>query len=161
MSVTCTFGTSMVLCLKTNTMKTLRKIFLVDDDLFSLNLYQQELENLGFNDITLYQNGTICLYNLFQRPSIIFLDHHMNDISGIEVLKKIKRYDPNIYVVMISGQESMKVAIEALKYGAFDYIIKGDNETEKIKKVIEKIELVEEQLKKDNPSFLQKLFSLF
>jgi len=65
------------------------KIFLVDDDLFSLNVYRQGLENLGFSDMTLYLNGTICLNNLHQKPNIIFLDHHMDDILGFDVLKKL------------------------------------------------------------------------
>lgn len=140
-------------------MKNTKKIFVVDDDLFSLNLYRQELENLGLNDISTFQNGSICLYNLFQKPAIVFLDYYMNDISGLEVLKKIKRFDPNIHVVMISGQENSQVAVEAMKFGAFDYLVKGDNEGEKISKVLNRISTIEGQLKKSMPSFFQRLFS--
>ena len=136
-----------------------KKIFVVDDDLFSLNLYRQELENLGQSDISTFQNGSICLYNLFQKPTIVFLDYYMNDISGLEVLKKIKRFDPKIHVVMISGQENAQVAVEAMKFGAFDYLVKGDNEGEKISKVLTRISTLEGQLKKSMPSFFQRFFS--
>jgi polysaccharide export outer membrane protein len=137
------------------------KIFLVDDDSFSLNLYTKILENLSFNNVATFTNGTLCLQKLNQKPKIIFLDYHMDDISGFEVLKKVKRFSPNIFIVMLSGQDNMKIAIDALKYGAFDYIIKGDNEADKIRKVLERIEAVEEQMKRENPSFLQKLLSFF
>ncbi len=140
-------------------MQNLKKIFVVDDDLFSLNLYRQELENLGQSDISTFQNGSICLYNLFQKPTIVFLDYYMNDISGLEVLKKIKRFDPNIHVVMISGQENAQVAVEAMKYGAFDYLVKGDNEGEKISKVLNRISTIESQLKRSMPSFFQRFFA--
>lgn len=137
------------------------KIFLVDDDLFSLNVYRQNLENLGYKDVSLFLNGTICLNNLHQKPTIVFLDHNMDDLNGFEVLKKIKRYDPNIYVVIISAQESMKIAIDALKYGAFDYIIKGDNESEKMKNVLLRIESIKNEIPNAPISFIKKLLSIF
>jgi DNA-binding NtrC family response regulator len=142
-------------------MENVAKIFLVDDDLFSLNVYRQNLENLGYNDISLFLNGTICLNNLHQKPTIVFLDHNMDDLNGFEVLKKIKRYDPNIYVVIISAQESMKIAIDALKYGAFDYIIKGDNESDKMKNVLLRIESIHNEIPKAHKSFIKKLLSIF
>lgn len=142
-------------------MENQTKIFLVDDDLFSLNVYRQNVENLGYNDVSLFLNGTICLNNLHQKPTVIFLDHNMDDLNGFEVLKKIKRYDPNIYVVIISAQENMKVAIDALKYGAFDYIIKGDNESEKMKHVLLRIESIQKEIPKNKKSFIRKLLSIF
>lgn len=136
-------------------------IFLVDDDLFSLNIYRQGLENLGYQKVLLFLNGTICLNNLNKKPDIIFLDHNMDDLTGFEVLKKIKRVDPNVFVVIVSAQENMKIAVDALKYGAFDYIIKGDNEIEKMQNVIERMESIKQEIKKANPSFMQKILSIF
>ena len=136
-------------------------IFLVDDDLFSLNIYRQGLENLGYHKVSLFLNGTICLNNLNQKPDIIFLDHNMDDLTGFEVLKKIKRVEPNVFVVIVSAQENMKIAVDALKYGAFDYIIKGDNEIEKMQNVIERMESIKQEIKKANPSFMQKILSIF
>lgn len=136
-------------------------IFLVDDDLFSLNIYRQGLENLGYQKVSLFLNGTICLNNLNQKPDIIFLDHNMDDLTGFEVLKKIKRYDPNVFVVIVSAQENMKIAIDALKYGAFDYIIKGDNEIEKMQNVIERMESIKQEIKRAHPGFMQKILSIF
>lgn len=135
------------------------KFFIVDDDIFCANMYEQYLKNANYSDITYFNNGNDCLNNLNQNPDIIFLDHNMDDITGFEVLKKIKRYNPNIYVVMISGQDNIKTAVDALKYGAFDYVIKDANVCDKLTQVINNIIKVKEQLKKANPNFIQKLLT--
>lgn len=135
------------------------KFFIVDDDIFCANMYEQHLTNMNYNDVTYFNNGNDCLSSLDLNPEIIFLDHNMEDITGFEVLKKIKRYNPNIYVVMISGQENIKTAVDALKYGAFDYIIKDADVCEKINLIINKIIQVKAELKKANPSFIQRLLS--
>jgi DNA-binding NtrC family response regulator len=137
------------------------KIFIVDDDIFCATVYEQYLTNLNHTDITYYSNGNDCLNNLDQNPDIIFLDHNMDGITGFEVLKKIKRYNPNIYVVMVSGQENIKTAVDALKYGAFDYIIKDNLVCDKMTLIINKIKLVKEELKNSNPTFIQRLLHFF
>jgi DNA-binding NtrC family response regulator len=130
-----------------------KKIFVVDDDIFTSAIFKQHLQNLGYDDITCFSSGTLCLNHLQERPDIILLDHEMGDLTGFDVLIKIKRFDPNIYVVMVSGQEDMMTAIDSLKYGAFDYIIKGDDTTYKITKVMERIGEIHRliQQKKNNP----------
>ena len=135
------------------------KIFLVDDDPFCLSLYEQHLVNLGHSDVTTFDNGTDCLNSLTDTPDIIFLDHNMDVLTGFELLKKIKRFNPNLYVVMISGQDNMKTAVDALKYGAFDYIIKGDREEEKIEDVLKRITEIQHELKKSRHSLLKKLLT--
>jgi DNA-binding NtrC family response regulator len=135
------------------------KIFLVDDDAFCLGLYQEHLANLGYNDVTSFENGADCLNQLTQQPDIIFLDHGMDSLTGIEVLKKIKRFNPDIFVVFLSGQANIMTAVNALKFGAFDYIVKGIYELENIAKVLGKITNVKELMKKEKPGFISKLFS--
>lgn len=137
------------------------KFFIVDDDFFCANVYKQYLINMNYTDIIHYSNGNDCLTNLHLNPDIVFLDHNMEDITGFEVLKKIKRYNPNIYVVMISGQENIKTAVDALKYGAFDYVIKGNDVYEKLELIISKIIAVKEELKKNYPHFIKRLLSIF
>jgi DNA-binding NtrC family response regulator len=133
------------------------KIFLVDDDSFNLHLTYQHIESLGYTDVTLFQSGTDCLNNLVSNPTIIFLDHNMDDMNGFEVLKKIKRFDANIFVVMFSGQEDMETAVDSLKFGAFDYIIKGAEDFSRITKVLERITSIQELLDKSKPSIWKKI----
>jgi len=135
-------------------------IFLVDDDPFCGRMYEQHVRNLGHANVTLFNDGQDCLNRLTDQPDIIFLDYHMEPMDGLEVLRKIKRFSPDIFLVIVSGQEDLNVAVNALKYGAFDYIIKGDNDFEKITSVLTKIQDVMEMLKQRPPGKMQKLFSL-
>ena len=134
------------------------RIFVVDDEPFYLNIFEQYILNLGYEDVSTFSNGTDCLTALNQKPDIIFLDYQMDDLSGYEVLKKIKRIDPNIYVVMISGQEEIGPAIESLKHGAFDYLQKGEYEEVKIREVLHRIMEVRDLMVRTKPGFMKSIF---
>ena len=141
-------------------MNKTEKLFIVDDDALTANLYAQHLKNLGYEDVQLFDNGQDCLNALIEEPTIILLDHQMENLSGMEVLQKVKRFDPNIYVVFISGQEDIATAVDALKYGAFDYIIKGQNDLKSIEEVLVKIKNINEMLNRKDPGFFRKIISL-
>jgi len=137
------------------------KIFVVDDNELTLFLYKKHLENSGYQNVSIFENGTDCLKHLPDDPQVIFLDHNMSDLTGFEVLNKIKRYDPDIFVVMVSGQENLKTAIDAMKYGAFDYIIKNNQDTESMTKVLNRIKMIREELHRTKPTLLKKILSIF
>jgi DNA-binding NtrC family response regulator len=120
------------------------KIFIVDNDLYSLNTSKLGLENLGYKDVSLYLNGIICLNNLHRKPNIIFLDNNINQESEFELLKKIKQYNTETYVVIISKQDNMQIAFDSIRHGAFDYFVKGEDEISKMKKVIERIHQIKQ-----------------
>ncbi len=134
-------------------------VFIVDDDHFTCCIYQKHLQNLGFAHTHQFHSGVECLNNLPLEPEIILLDHDMNEITGFEVLKKIKRHNPNAAVIMVSGQEDMTTALNALKYGAFDYIIKGNMEVERIESTLERLARLREATATRSRTFLGKLLS--
>jgi DNA-binding NtrC family response regulator len=136
-------------------------IYLVDDDPLFLNLYSKIIQQLGYENLYLFASGLECLDHLNKQPALVFLDHSMDDLTGFEVLNKIKRFNPNIFVVIISAQESIEVAVNALKYGAFDYIIKGENEVKRIANVLKRIELIEKELRQKKPTLMQRILSIF
>ena len=113
-------------------------VFLVDDDPFFLSVCEQYLHNTGFTNVRQFQSGTEFLKNMQLQPDLIFLDYNMDSLNGIETLKKIKRFNPDSLVVFISGQENIDIAVNALKYGAFDYLVKKNINEEKIKSLLEK-----------------------
>ena len=139
-------------------METTLKIFLVDDDLICLNIYKKHLENTGYTDVSCFESGEACLNLLIQNPDVIFLDYEMNSLSGLEVLKKIKRFNPDIFIVFLSGQENIATAVNALKYGAFDYIVKSDGQLLSIQKVLNKIAQTKQLMLEKKPGLLRKLF---
>jgi DNA-binding NtrC family response regulator len=137
----------------------LKKVFVVDDDRFHLQLMEQMLKSNGIEDVHLFENGMNCLSNIHQNPGIVFLDQQMDVYSGYETLRKIKRYNPNIFVVMVSGQEEIQTAINTLKFGAFDYLLKDIHLEDNIVAVIRRIDEMKEVLKARKPSFLKSILS--
>ena len=136
------------------------KVFLVDDEPFCLQLYSRYLTNLGIMDIHSFGKSGDCLEKLLLRPDLIFLDYNMDNLNGIDMLKKIKRFDPNIPVVFVSGQEEIKVAVNALKYGAFDYLTKENLDGLKMQACLDKVVKIKElTAKKNKIGRLKKILS--
>lgn len=141
-------------------MKTTQwKIFLVDDDAFNLQLTQHHLESIGYTDVQTFVSGTDCLNRLTERPAVVFLDHRMEDLTGFDVLKKIKRFDPNIHVVMLSGQESIETAIASMRHGAFDYIVKGSQAFDQLNSVLHRLRRLQDLLDNQRPSLWRRIVS--
>ena len=115
------------------------KIFIVDDDLFCLNIYEQFMRTLGCDDINCFENGMDCIARLNEKPNVIFLDHGMEGMSGLETLQEVKRMNHHIYVIMLTGQDHAEISREAIKLGAFDYLVKGQQELEKIEASLKRI----------------------
>ena len=135
-----------------------KEIFVVEDDPFTCLLYKKHLKNLGFGKINHFFSGIDCLNNLHISPEIVLLDHDMDEITGFEILLKLKRHNPDIAVIMVSGQEKILTAVDALKYGAFDYIIKGDKETDRISATLERYSRLLSIKASQSKSLLNKLF---
>lgn len=146
---------------KHTTMKTTTpfKIFTVDDDLFTAHLLRQLLQQQGYDDVTVFASGVAMLHELHQKPQVILLDHQMDDLDGFETLKKIKRFDPNVFVVMVSAQEDMQTALNTLRYGALDYLAKNNNMAHDLAAVMTRIEDIAAQLRQKRPSLLNQILS--
>lgn len=136
-------------------------IFLVDDDEFSRQLMEFAVRAKGYERVSSFSDGQACLNALTEEPDVIFLDHNMGDVAGTDVLKAIKRFNPDIYVVFVSGQKEIEVAVESLKFGAFDYIEKDEKITERIADVLDKIQRVRKMLQSKQSSRWSRLMSFF
>lgn len=114
-------------------MADLRKmIFIVDDDPVLAEMLKDHLSKMTSYEINVYEKGEDCLDQLHLKPGIVFLDFYLNSVDkdamdGLEVLQEIKKADPEVDVVMLSGQDKIEVAVKTMQYGAFDYIVKGES----------------------------------
>jgi two-component system OmpR family response regulator len=109
-------------------------IFLLDDDLlFQKSLEHQLLHALKRNvRIKCFSIGEDCLDHIHENPQIVILDYLLNSkvpdaMNGTEVLCRIKEKVPEIQVIMLSAHDRIEVAVETIKYGAYDYIIKNES----------------------------------
>jgi DNA-binding NtrC family response regulator len=121
-------------------MKNGNNIFIVEDDPFYREIILNHLLQQDFDSIQVFKNGKELSDNLYKNPDIILLDYNLTDKNGLELLKEVKGFNPDIQVVFLSGQETIEVAVESLRYGAFDYILKNDLALDKLNKVLSKIQ---------------------
>ncbi|MEL6675697.1 MAG: sigma-54 dependent transcriptional regulator [Bacteroidota bacterium] len=102
-------------------------IFVVEDDEWYRELLVYNLELNPDYEVHKFGTAGECLNRLHEGPSAITLDYRLPDMEGAEALRKIKEFNPDIEVVVISEQEKIDTAVSLLKEGAFDYISKGED----------------------------------
>lgn len=117
------------------------KLFLVDDDSVFLKLLEIEYLNYGDFDIKTFSTGELCIANLSYNPDVIILDYHLDGVdksamNGIETLDKIKSFNPEISVIMLSSQDKIDVAVKCMHHKAFDYVVKSETAFMRLQKII-------------------------
>jgi DNA-binding NarL/FixJ family response regulator len=113
--------------------------FIVANEPFYSTLLNRELNNLGYENIRTFYSGEQTIKNLGEKPDVVLLDIDLDNFTGADVLKQIKAYDPNFYVVVFITQDELPLMQNLLKLGAFEVIQKGDKEQKELEKVIKKI----------------------
>lgn len=104
-------------------------ICIVEDNQYYAQLIKANISNKGFGEIKIFNDAESLIESFkYGVPKCIILDHILSPsgLNGVDVLKHIKKYHPRINVIVISGQENVKIASDLMKYGAFDYIVKND-----------------------------------
>ncbi|MBA3972251.1 MAG: response regulator [Bacteroidetes bacterium] len=119
-------------------------IFLVDDNELYLRALEQKFKMNPDLTIKTFLSGEDCVKNITLKPDIIVLDYFMDGnqtgaMDGFKTLIKIKEVSPGSNVIMLSSQESTEVAVNCIKFGAFDYIVKNDKVFCRLKQTIKKI----------------------
>ena len=113
-------------------MESTIKIFVVEDD----PTYRKFLEYvLSLNpdfEVHFFPSGNECIKHLHLKPSIIALDYTLPDMSGEEVLKVVKSFNSAIQIIIVSAQEKIGTAVQLLKLGAYDYIIKNEDTKDRL-----------------------------
>lgn len=100
------------------------KVLVVDDEKDICKILAKILELAGYEVVTAY-NGTDAIAMAREHgPELVFLDFMMPDLTGLDVLRAIRGYSEDIYVVIVTGRGSEEVAANVMKSGAADYIIK-------------------------------------
>jgi DNA-binding NtrC family response regulator len=103
------------------------KIFIVEDDAWFGELVKRHLSLNPDYEVHLYKTASECLANLHLKPDVISIDFGLPDMTGDVLLEKIHTVNKNIPVIVTSGQEDVSIAVNFLKAGARDYIIKDNN----------------------------------
>ena len=111
------------------------KVLLVDDEQQFVETLAQRLETRGFVVDTAL-DGDRCLAILMDKDmDVVVLDVQMPGRSGIDTLKEIKKLRPLSEVIMLTGHATVETAIEGMKLGAFDYLMKPTEIDELVDKI--------------------------
>lgn len=125
----------------------LNKILVVDDEHLIRWSLEQNLKKQGYDVITAGTGEDALRLSREQQPDLVLLDIQLPGISGIEVLEKIKDFDEEIIVVMLTAHGGLETAVNAMRLGAYDYVSKPFNLDELsiiIKKALENCDLKRE-----------------
>lgn len=109
-----------------------------DNELFNKLLVHNLSLNMDYVVKSFYTAGEF-LKHLDEEPNVVTLDYGLPDLNGKEVLSKIKAYNPEIEVIVISAQDNIETAVDLVKLGASDYIVKEKNIRERLLQVINNI----------------------
>ena len=120
------------------------KIFLVDDDALFLKKLEIEFKQHGDFEIETFTTGELCVANLTKAPDVIILDYHLdgidkNAMNGMVTLDKIKAFNSDTPVIMLSSQDKIEVAVECMHHQAYDYVVKSETAFIRLQKIITSI----------------------
>lgn len=122
-------------------------ILVIDDDLNTCNLLTRLLQKEGL-EVTA-ESSPLNAIELFKKDrfDLVITDFYMPDMNGLELLEKVKEINPDVDVIVMTAFASIDNAVEAMRKGAYDYIVKpfqNDDLILSVKRVIEKRRLAEE-----------------
>ena len=127
-------------------MNTPRKIriFLVDDDAVFLKLLSIDFSEHAEYTVHTFPRGEDCLENLHLKPDVVVLDYHLNGIdkhamNGLQVLDKIKAFQKEIPVIMLSSQDKIEIAVNCMHHHAADYVVKSETSYLRLHRIIESL----------------------
>lgn len=99
-------------------------VFIVDDEISISRLLSYWVKDKWGYKIEVFNNGEDVVKNLHLKPDLILLDIMLPGLDGIEVLKRVKKFDEYLPVIILSAQGRVEVALESLRFGAYDYFPK-------------------------------------
>jgi len=117
-------------------------IYVVEDNLIFNTMVCQHLKNQNFTNIKSFVAGNDCIRAVLngENPDIVIQDYFLDDSNGIDVLKAIKKRCKNAEFIFLTANKDIEVAIDCIKYGVSDYIIKDKSDV--LKKLVNKVNKV-------------------
>ncbi len=138
------------------------RVLVVDDEKIILELTSMILKSKGYEVLTA-SSGEDGLKMVEQNaPSVVLLDYMMPVMDGMTVLREIRRNYPDTYVIMFTGKGSEEIAVELMKAGASDYILKPFNNQDLVDRIdnvlkIRRIEITNKELRKEREKLLREI----
>ena len=119
-------------------------IFVVEDNKVYNKFVTEYLKKQNFTQVKHFFSGEECVKAVEggELPDIVIQDYYLEGMNGIDVLLKVKKLSPNSEFIFLTGNDNMEVAVNTIKFGAYDYIIKDKVTLDKVLDRIHKISKV-------------------
>ncbi|NDC42189.1 MAG: response regulator [Chitinophagia bacterium] len=133
------------------------QVFLVDDDPMQIEMLRDFLSDKYDYQFRLFNNAEEAIKALNINPQFVILDYHLEGrhpgaMNGIEALKTIRQQQPKSHVIMLSGQDKIEVAVDSLRLGARDYVIKGETAFNRLGNIIDRLRELDD-IKQSNNTY--------
>lgn len=101
-------------------------IFVVEDNVLFNKMVCEHLKKNNYTNLKSFVSGNECINAVMkgEHPDIVIQDYFLDDINGVDVLKAVKKQSRKSEFIFLTANEDIEVAIDSMKYGALDYIIK-------------------------------------
>jgi two-component system response regulator AtoC len=116
------------------------KIFVVEDDDWYREFITYTLSLNPEHEVKAFTKGSDLLQAMKELPDMLTLDFRLPDTDGATLLKKIKEFNPDTEVIIISEQDKIATAVELLKAGAYDYLVKSKDMRDRLLNTVQHIE---------------------
>ena len=103
------------------------------------NLVVGFLKSRQYKNLMTFNAGKECLEHLQLNPDMFICSYNMDDMNGLELMKKVKDELPETDFFFLSGQNDVEVAVNIMKRGAKDYIVKNDKALTKLARSVDRV----------------------
>jgi len=132
-------------------------IYVVEDNLIYNRMVCEYLKRQNYTNVKSFISGNDCLKSVKsgEFPKVVVQDYYLEDSIGIDVLQAVKNISKNSEFIFLTANDNIEIAVNSIKYGAYDYIIKdNDIALEKVVDKINKIAKIDQLRHKDKISRL-------
>lgn len=112
-------------------------IFIVQNSMVYKDLIVGYLKSKKFNNLKTFKTGEECLKSMHLKPDVVVLDYSFEGITGLDFMKKTQEEYPETDFIFLSGQNDVEIAVNIMKMGASDYIVKNDKAPQNLLRSIE------------------------
>ncbi len=104
-------------------------IYVVEDNKIYNRVVCEFLKKQNYTNVKSFYSGKECIRSVIEgnKPDVIIQDYTLEDSTGIDVLVNVKKHYKDAEFLFLTANESMEVAVNSIKYGAYDYILKDND----------------------------------
>lgn len=111
-------------------------IFIIEDSVVYKDLIIGYLNSNQYSNLKVYKSGDECMKDIHLKPDLVVLDYVSTGMNGLEFMLKVQKEHPQVDFIFLSGQNDVEVAVQIMKLGAADYIVKNEDAPKKLVKSI-------------------------